>query len=178
MAANISVREFQQQIARRIRAAEGESAASMRLGVQSGSRNWLLRLDDSGEVLQVPAISPVPLTVPWFLGLANVRGSLVGVVDFAAFSGEAATPHTQHARLVLIAERYATHAALLVSRMVGLRNLAEFQAEPREAASPWSGPGWRDRDGTLWHELALGALVESDEFLRVGAGAASARSDS
>ena len=39
----------------------------------------------------MPEVSLVPLTKDWFLGVANVRGVLYGVSDFAAFGGIAAT---------------------------------------------------------------------------------------
>ena len=38
-------------------------------------------------MIPVPPITPVPLTRPWFRGVANVRGNLYSVVDFAAFVG-------------------------------------------------------------------------------------------
>ena len=41
----------------------------------SGSR-------DAGEVIAVPPIAPVPLTQPWFLGVANIRGNLYSVDRF------------------------------------------------------------------------------------------------
>jgi twitching motility protein PilI len=35
-----------------------------------------------------------PLTQPWFLGLANIRGNLYSVVDLAGFLGrETVVPH-------------------------------------------------------------------------------------
>ena len=37
----------------------------------------------------MPAIATVPLTQPWFLGVANIRGNLYSVVDFAGFVGRA-----------------------------------------------------------------------------------------
>ena len=33
----------------------------------------------------MPEPVPVPLTKPWFLGVANVRGGLYGMIDFGAF---------------------------------------------------------------------------------------------
>ena len=164
----IGLREFQQQLAERIRVAASQSAPSARLGVQAGSRNWLIRLDDAGEVLPLPPISPVPLTVPWFIGLANIRGNLACIIDFAAFMGESPRPSTAECRLLLVAERYGAHSGLMVSRVIGLRNLGELQAEERGADRAWVGAAWRERDGTRWQELNVGALVIHDDFLRVG----------
>ena len=49
------------------------------LGVQAGPDYWLLDLADSGEILPLPPFTSVPLTRPWFCGIANIRGSLYGV---------------------------------------------------------------------------------------------------
>jgi len=87
VAKQISLREFQQGLAQRLREAETEAEPTSRLGVQAGTRNWLLKLDDAGEMLPLPEFSSVPLTKPWYLGLANIRGVLASIVDFGAFMG-------------------------------------------------------------------------------------------
>ena len=51
MAKQISLREFQQGLAQRLREAQAEAEPTSRLGVQAGSGNWLLKLDDAGEML-------------------------------------------------------------------------------------------------------------------------------
>jgi twitching motility protein PilI len=45
-------------------------------------------------------ISSVPLTKPWYLGLANIRGVLASVVDFGAFISGEPTARTPDCRLV------------------------------------------------------------------------------
>ena len=74
MAKQISLREFQQGLAQRLREAQAEAEPTSRLGVLAGSGNWLLKLDDAGEMLPLPEFSAVPLTKSWYLGLANIRG--------------------------------------------------------------------------------------------------------
>ena len=82
MARRTSLREFQENLARRLGEAKTADHRSL-LGFQVGDDNWLIDLADSGEILPPPPFVPVPLTRPWFRGLANVRGTLHGVVDFA-----------------------------------------------------------------------------------------------
>ena len=38
-------------------------------------------IGDVNEILFMPTLAPVPGTKPWLLGVANVRGNLVPVVD-------------------------------------------------------------------------------------------------
>jgi twitching motility protein PilI len=175
MARQISLREFQQSLAQRLREAQATDEQSSRLGVQAGERYWLLKLDETDEVLSVPEISPVPLTRPWYLGLANIRGVMANVVDFGAFLGGEATPRTPDCRLLLVADRFQSYSGLLISRMMGLRNLQNLEAlgapnAPNAPnAQPWSGVVYRDPEGRPWNELDMAALVGDESFLNVGA---------
>jgi len=169
VAKQISLREFQQGLARRLREAQAEAEPTSRLGVQAGSRNWLLKLDDAGEMLPLPEISGVPLTKPWYLGLTNIRGVLASVVDFAAFMDGEQTVRTPDCRLLLVAERFHSFSGLLISRMLGLKNVQIMQPAEKAAEQSWIGDAYRDKDGRLWHELDMAALVAHDDFLQVGA---------
>ena len=92
MARRISLREFQQDLVRRLNEAAASEAPSTRLGVQIGGELWLVRLEEAGEVIPLPPFVAVPLTRPWFRGLANIRGNLFSVVDLSAFHGGDPTP--------------------------------------------------------------------------------------
>ena len=168
MTQSSSLQEFQQRLAQRLRNASSDGAAVQRIGVQAGEQQWLLRLEDAGEVMPVPDISSVPLTCPWFLGLTNIRGNLAGVIDFSTFLGKAPTVRAPECRLVLIAERFGAHCGLLVARVMGLRNMEQLQALGGRDERPWVGARYRDRNGSDWFELKIDTLVACDDFLRVG----------
>jgi twitching motility protein PilI len=168
MARRISLREFQQDLVRRLNEAAAADAPSSRLGVQVGDELWLVKLEEAGEVIPVPPIARVPLTKPWFRGLANIRGNLFSVIDLAAFQGREATPATPDARLLLVADRYNMSAALLVNRMLGLRKLQQFEDQPGRGQQAWESARFVDRDGRLWRELSMNELVYDGEFLQAG----------
>jgi twitching motility protein PilI len=169
MARGVSLKDFQESLAERFKAAAAEAAPSARLAFEAGEGRWLLRLDGTGEVLPVPAIERVPRTREWFLGVANVRGVLYGVSDFAAFLGGPPTARGAQNRLLLVGQPHSVNAALLVTRLAGLRNLADFaQAEaPAAAAGAWTLQAWRDGEGRLWRELDSARLVAHRDFLAV-----------
>ena len=169
MAARTSLRDYQRELAARLKGA-GSGRAATKLGLQAGAESWLVDLADAGEVIPVPPITPVPLTRPWFRGVANIRGKLYSVVDFPAFLGGAAVALGEQARLLVLSERYRMGGALLVDRSLGLRNLEQLQPrETRAAPSPWVRAEYGDPQGVHWKELNVLELVRHPMFLAVGA---------
>lgn len=169
MARQVSLREFQQTLVRRLNDARQTPAVAARLGVQVGDELWLVRLDEAGEVIPVPEIAPVPLAQPWFLGLANIRGNLYTVVDLAVFHGGAPTPQGSEARLLLVNERYGMNTALLVQRMMGLRHVQQLQVEETGGERPWEAVRYTDQESRSWRELEMGSLVYHNDFLQSAA---------
>jgi twitching motility protein PilI len=169
MAEKLSLRDYQRDLAERLRAAEGSRTASM-LALQVGDEGWLVDLVDASEVIPVPPITSVPLTRPWFRGAANIRGNLFSVVDFPAFLGSAAVALTEQSRLLLLGERFRTGAALLVDRSLGLRNPAQLKPLPAgdaAARAPWLKGQFVDPEGRAWKELDVPQLAQHQEFLNV-----------
>lgn len=167
MAQRISLRDYQRELAERLRQADSARSAS-KLGVQVGEQSWLIDLAEAGEVMPLPPITLVPLTRPWFRGVANVRGNLYSVVDFAEFLGTGVSGSGEQARLVLLGERFRSAAALLVDRSLGLRNPAQLRA--RDAApgrAAWLRGEYDDDTGARWSELDVAELVRDPQFLSV-----------
>ena len=169
MASRISLRDYQRDLAARLQGAGSVQVAS-KLGVQAGGQRWLVDLRDAGEVIPVPAVTPVPLTRPWFRGVASIRGNLVSVVDFGAFLGLGATAPGEQSRLLLLNERFRMGCALLVERSLGLRGEEQLSARARaEGRAPWLRAEYDDAQGEHWRELDLAQLVQDLEFLSVAA---------
>ena len=168
MAERISLRDYQRDLAARLRDAD-TSRGSSKLAVQAGADGWLVDLQEAGEVIPVPPITPVPQTRPWFKGVANVRGNLYSVVDFPAFLGGGGVSLGEQSRLLLIAPRYRVGAALLIDSSLGLRNPEAWQ--PRQPAQPpaaWQRAEYEDEAGKVWKELDMAELVRDQSFLMVG----------
>jgi twitching motility protein PilI len=166
----VSLKDFQESLAGRLKAAAGDTAPSARLSFEAGGSHWLLKLEGSGEVLPVPEVARVPLTQDWFLGVANVRGVLYGVTDFAAFLGRAPTTRGAENRILLAGQLQGVNAALLVSRLTGLRNLQKMTpVETGGEGEDWTQEAWRDPDGRVWRELDAARLLANRAFLDVAA---------
>lgn len=170
MARKTSLREFQQYLAERLKsAARGERGSSL-LGIRAGHEDWLVDLADSGEIVQMPKLTHVPLTNKAFSGLANIRGNLYAVTDFSAFRGGELTPQNTNSRLLLIGSKHGSNAALLVTRMLGLKNLEDYTPEPADAEAPtWMAQRYKDNSGNVWRKLAVRELLTDEVFMNVGA---------
>jgi twitching motility protein PilI len=167
MAKRISLREFQENLVRRLSAASSTDRRTL-LGVQAGDGQWLLPLAEAGEILPVPPLAEVPLTQPYFRGLANVRGTLFGVIDFSAFNGGPPIAPGGQARLVLIGARHGIHSALLVSHTRGLKSPDDFETTPAPTAEPWESQRLLDSQSRTWSQLDVTALLAHPRFLEAG----------
>lgn len=172
-AAKLDLRAFQQELATRLAAKTAAQVEQSRLGLACAGQQWLIRLADAGEVIAVPAMASVPVTKPWYLGIANIRGNLYGVIDFAGFLGqplEPVTPGTSQTRLVLFGPRVGDlRAGLVVHRVLGLRNLAELVRKDTPPDAPhWYAAGWADANAGVWQEIDLAKLAQDPAFLQVG----------
>ena len=154
------LRQYQVQLLERVQAARASGSAGVnRLGVQIGAGRYLLELTQTGEIVAPAALTAVPLTAPWYLGLANISGNLVGVVDLARYLGLGDTLAGPDSRIVTFAGALGFNCALLVARVYGLRDGAGMAP---------AGAQLRDADGNEWTMLDLAALVADERFLHVG----------
>jgi len=174
MANKEALRELQSRLAERLQAARNQASNVSWLAVECAGRGFLLPLQDAGEIFALSPIVPVAHARAWFLGVANLRGGLHGIVDLAGFlgvdrsesAGEAARERTQ---LVAFNAALEINCALLVDRLAGLRSADQLVAEPETSQSRPSFVGGRFRDaaGRLWQELRLSELAHHDAFLRI-----------
>jgi twitching motility protein PilI len=182
MANKEALRELQQRLAERLQTVREQAPARSWLAVEIAGHGFLLPLDQSGEIFPLAAIHPVPHARDWFLGVANLRGQLHGVVDLASFLGlgrrgarqaaEGVTAARDAGRLVAFNTRLQANVALIIDRLLGLRNPANLQAVPHaeDAARPhFIGQQMTDAQGRTWHELDLAALVADEAFARIDA---------
>lgn len=170
MAKRISLREFQQDLTKRLAEMSTSNRRAALLAVTAGGENWLVDLSDAGEIIAAPSLTEVPLTRNWFRGLANVRGNLFSVVDLAAFCGDSLPPLTNDSRMMLIGAKHGLHTALLVSRALGLRNPDDFEVDESFSDNrPWIGGALRDHQNRLWKRLIVRPLLSDPRFLDAGA---------
>ncbi len=171
MANKQALRELQARLAERLQAARTQVRGQSWLAIECSGRGFLLPLREAGEIFALTTILPVPYSHRWFLGVANLRGHLHGVVDLAGFLGvKTHEPGREQSRLVGFNAALDINCVLMVDKLSGLRSDDELTPEPQPdaAARPaFAGAVLRDANGRLWQELKLAALVSDDAFLKI-----------
>ena len=176
MAGKQALRDFQARLAERLQVARSKGVAASWLAVRAGSERLLVPLSHAAEIFAWTDVQRVPYARPWFMGVANLRGNLSGVVDLAAFlQGQVSAPRSALAlgqcRLIGFNPLLEASGALLVDELLGMRTTQAFvRSSPRAASDPdFFGHTYTDSHGGSWRELSLQALSQQPAFLEIGA---------
>lgn len=168
---NGRLREFQTQLLGRMAAAcNGANMRESRLGIVVTGRPCLVDLREAEEIVHPMPVTPVPLTSNWYLGLANVRGSLISVIDIDHFCGAAPQTLDKASRVIVLRAAQSGNCGVLVSAVLGLRYLQDMHLqEPCQgrAVAPFA-QNYIDRDRLVWSEISFASMVDDVRFLHVG----------
>lgn len=142
------------------------------IGFRLGSRLLISGIHEVNEILMMPALTQVPGTRPWLLGVANVRGNLVAVVDLRGYLEGGRTPINDRSR-VLLARQPGGAVGLLVDEVLGQRNLTDEnvpldEGEDDARYAPFV-PRRYELNGQIWGVFGMGTLVKTPEFIQAAA---------
>ena len=176
MANRQAIRDLQTRLAERLQIARTEGVAASWLAVEAGGSKYLFSLSQAGEIFPWVNTQPVPYTQDWFVGVANLRGGLFGVVDLACYvTGRAPQAKNDMARtdsrLVAFNSALEVNCALLIDKLAGLRNQEAFTdfLEKSPDAPDFFGHQYIDAQGATWQEINLQLLAQQAHFLTIGA---------
>jgi len=138
--------------------------ALQRMGFRVGELRLLFPWTAGREVVLPPPVSRIPNTAPWFMGLGNVHGGLVPVVDTAAAFGVAR--QTGVPEYLLIFGHGEDALGLLID---GLPRLLDVNGSQRLASLPQLPAlleggvvsAAYDHADRLWLDLNLDGLSEA-----------------
>jgi len=141
------------------------------IGFRLGDINFVAPLGQVREILVSPVISRVPGAKEWVTGIANVRGTLLPVLDLKGFLQQNMGPRSRPRTLVV--EHGSVSAALLVDDVTGLKH---FFDEDRSDALPNLPAkvlayiaGSFVQGGQQWAIFDMHRLVLDPEFMQVAA---------
>lgn len=142
------------------------------VGYRIGGRRLASGFGEVVEILPLPQVTPVPGAQPWMLGLANVRGNLLPIVDLKQFlEGERTVLH--ESQRILLVRQPGGDVAVLIDELHGQRSFNEQQLViPGDDAGIALAEGryghFIDRayrlDDTVWGIFSLDRLARTPEF--------------
>lgn len=142
------------------------------VGFRVGDRRLVTAMGDISEVLHCPHLARVPGAKDWLMGIANLRGALLPVVNLHGFlRGEPSAP-SRESRVLVVKEGNLL-SGLLVDEVFGVRHfLDEHRDKQPGAVEPWLAPyvtGVLRVDDDAWAVFDMHALLAAPEFMQVAA---------
>ncbi len=128
--------------------------------------------DEVVEILSLPALTHVPGAQPWLLGIANIRGNLLPVVDLKQFlEGERTVLHER--QRVLVVRQPGGNVAVTIDELYGQRSFVEAQAIDAGGWVEGRYAHFIDRvyrlNGQDWGVFSLDRLSRTPEFRQAAA---------
>lgn len=132
-----------------------------------GENRFVAPLSGVKEILNHPSsLTPVPGSKPWMMGVANVRGTLIPVVDLQLYLIGRKTRRGRRSR-VLVFTLGSGQTGVLVGEMVGMRHFARETARMTQTVNEKFSKYVQfefDQDGMTWPVFSLSALAEDPNF--------------
>ena len=150
----------------------GEVVEDDWIGIGFGlcGQHLVAKMSDVTEILPPPETIRVPGVQTWVTGLANVRGTLLPILDMGAYlNGEFIQPGKECR--VLIINKNNVMAGLLVEEVFGMRR---FKPDSKDESSilgvdeldPYVTGGFSDTQ-FKWSVFDVEKLVSHEKFLKV-----------
>lgn len=171
--------ELLQELERRSRAAiagkgSGDLPAEwVGIGFRIGEEQFVASREEVREVLMLPdSITRVPGARRWVLGIANLRGHLLPLIDLKLYLGSGRTPLRRVSRVISVNHRDVP-AGLVVDEVLGFRRFMD-----NEYSTEWPETvvrcdryirGAYKRGQEVWPIFGLYELLESSSFLQAAA---------
>jgi len=142
------------------------------VGYRIGRRMLASSFDEVIEILPMPPVTAVPGAQPWMLGVANIRGSLLPIVDLKQFlEGERTV--LQESQRVLIVRQPGGDVALTIDELFGQRSFLEEDEVSADRIAEGRYGHFVDRAyahaNATWGVFSLDRLGRTPEFRQAAA---------
>ena len=168
-----------QEMERRSRAAHsGQGSGALPeewvgVGFRIGDEQFVAGREQVREVLMLPdSITRVPGAKRWLLGIANLRGHLLPLIDVKLLLGGGRTTLRRSTRVISVNHREVP-AGLVVDEVIGFRRFTNHEYSERAAKTVVRCDGYLSgtyqRGDETWPVFNVFDLVESNIFLQAAA---------
>ena len=143
------------------------------VGFRVGEEQFVASREQVREVLMLPdSMTRVPGAKRWMLGIANLRGHLLPLVDVKLLLGSGRTTLRRHSRVISVNHREVP-AGLVVDEVLGFRRFMDHEfsdswPETIARCDRFLTGAYRRGEDT-WPVFDLFAFIESNLFLQAAA---------
>jgi len=140
------------------------------VGFRISDQLILSPLGEIQEILDYPLVTKLPNSKAWFHGIANVRGSLVPVIDLQAFLGLAPVTPGRRSKILRIGMGHV-EAGLLAPEIFGMKRFLEDDMH-RLSANEYPNMSRFmvskfTADNDQWGVFSMRVLSEDPEFFQI-----------
>lgn len=131
--------------------------------------NFVIPMGQVKEMMDVPSSTRLPGVKYWVVGLANVRGRLLPLIDLARFAGGQLNSQRK-AHRVLVLETDTLYSGLIADRSFGMKHFvidtfSQYQGELPDTIRKYITGSYRDTHGEEWGVFDLNTLAADAHFL-------------
>jgi twitching motility protein PilI len=137
------------------------------IGFRIGDSKLITSMSDVKEILELPEVTMVPGVKSWVVGVANVRGNLLPIMDMKGFLLGDNIKHRNKGRVVVIDYR-GFNTGLVVEEIYGMRHFRSADVTddaPRvhENISPYVDHVYR-QDDDHWPVFSFNKMTQDKRF--------------
>lgn len=148
--------------------AEGSTDEWLGIGFRVSGHDYMAKMGEVTEILDVPSYTRVPGVKSWVIGIANVRGALLPLMDLSGFiSGE--NMKNRNKGRVMVVNHKGVVTGLVVEEVQGIRHFslndqAHDLPEVNNKIKPYIKQAFK-KDNSYWPVFSMFTLVEDERFL-------------
>lgn len=137
------------------------------VGFRVGDSRLIASMQDVKEILDLPHITVVPGVKSWVVGVANVRGSLLPIMDMKGYLLGENIKQRQKGRVIVI-DYKGFNTGLVVEEIFGMRHFRESDAttdipEVHDSITPYIKRAFK-QDEEHWPVLNFNEMTQDERF--------------
>lgn len=137
------------------------------VGFRIGNDRLIADMDEVKEILDLPDYTLVPGVQSWVVGVANVRGSLLPILDMKGFVMGEDIEQRRKGRVIVI-DYKGFNTGLVVEEVFGLRHFSlkdrtEELPDVSESVTPYIDQAFK-QESEHWPVFSFGQMAEDERF--------------
>ncbi len=137
------------------------------VGFRIGDSRLIASMADVKEILHLPDITKVPGVKSWIIGIANVRGSLLPIMDMKSYLLGEDIKNRQKGRVIVI-DYKGFNTGLVVEEIYGMRHFREGDSstdvpEVHESMSAFISGAYK-QDDEHWPVFSFNEMTRDEKF--------------